>query len=34
MRRSRHNRSFDTDAQVRPRGKPRFYSLCAGQLRR
>jgi len=28
------NRLFDTDAQVRPRGKPRFYSLCAGQLRR
>ena len=28
------NRLFDTDAQGRPRGKPRFYSLVAGQLRR
>jgi hypothetical protein len=28
------NRLFDADAQVRPRGKPRFYSLRAGQLRR
>jgi hypothetical protein len=30
----RHNRLFDTDAQVRPRGKPRFYSLFAGQRQR
>jgi len=30
----RSNKLFDADAQVGPRGKPRFYSLCAGQLRR
>jgi hypothetical protein len=28
------NKLFDTDAQVRPRRERRFYSLCAGRLRR
>jgi len=34
LSRMRPNGLFDTDAQVRPRGKPHFYSLCAGQVRR
>jgi hypothetical protein len=30
----RVSRLFGAYAQVRPRGTPRFCSLCAGQLRR